>query len=231
MSISSFERNAGAILNPSLTGRVMLALACLTLAAGRAPKPDFGPVPPPATAAVQADGAIFHAASGYAALTSGARASMVGDVLTILLVERMQASKATSQTTGRDGSIGLTPPATGPFAVFGASDAGASGTTRFKGQGQAGQSNAISGEITVTVATVMPNGTMRVRGEKRVTLNRGDEIIQFSGLVREADIGVDNRILSTRVADARIVYTGKGEMARASRQGWLQRFFSAVSPF
>jgi flagellar L-ring protein precursor FlgH len=53
----------------------------------------------------------------------------------------------------------------------------------------------------------------------------------MSGIVRAADISPENRILSTRVADAKIRYIGKGEVARASRQGWLQRFFSKVSPF
>ena len=72
---------------------------------------------------------------------------------------------------------------------------------------------------------------MLVRGEKALTLNRGDEFVQISGLVRPADITPDNRVLSTRVADAKITYTGKGEIARASRQGWLQRFFSMISPF
>jgi flagellar L-ring protein FlgH len=203
----------------------------MILTAGKAPKPDYAPTAPPATVEWRADGAIFRASGGYAPLTSGARASMVGDVLTVMLVERTQASKATSQTTGRDGSIGLTPPATGLFNLFSPSDVTTSGTNAFKGQGQAAQSNQLTGEISVTVAAVLANGTMRVRGEKLVTLNRGDEFIQFSGLVREADIGSDNRVLSTRVADARITYTGKGEMARASKQGWLQRFFSRVSPF
>jgi flagellar L-ring protein FlgH len=207
------------------------AAGLLVLTASKAPKPDYTPVAPPATVEWRADGAIFRASAGYAPLTSGARASMVGDVLTILLVERTQASKATSQTTGRDGSIGLTPPATGLFNLFSPSDVTTSGTNAFKGQGQAAQSNQLTGEVTVTVAAVLPNGTMRVRGEKLVTLNRGDETIQFSGIVREADIGSDNRVLSTRVADARITYIGKGEMARASKQGWLQRFFSRVSPF
>jgi flagellar L-ring protein FlgH len=57
------------------------------------------------------------------------------------------------------------------------------------------------------------------------------ERIQISGIVRISDISNDNRISSTRVADAKIAYIGKGEIARASRQGWLQRFFSKVSPF
>ncbi|MET0248942.1 MAG: flagellar basal body L-ring protein FlgH, partial [Sphingobium sp.] len=86
-------------------------------------------------------------------------------------------------------------------------------------------------EITVTVAEVYPNGTMRVAGEKLVTLNRGDEFVRITGLVRTADISQDNRVPSTRVADARITYTGKGEVARASTQGWLGRFFSRVNPF
>ena len=93
------------------------------------------------------------------------------------------------------------------------------------------QSNALSGEVSVTVAEVYPNGTMLVQGLKRVTLNRGDEFIQIKGLVRTADVDRDNRVASTRVADAQIAYTGKGDVARAGRQGWLSRFFQVVSPF
>lgn len=185
------------------------------------------PVAPP-----RPNGAIFQASAGYSSLTNGARAANVGDIITILLVERTQATKTNSANTDRQGSISLSPPSTGPFSkLFSASDIGASGGQGFKGKGDAAQSNALSGEITVTVAKVQPNGTMLVRGQKALTLNRGDEYVQISGLVRQADVGPDNRVLSTRVADARITYTGKGEIARASRQGWLQRFFSAVSPF
>lgn len=179
-----------------------------------------------------ANGSIFQGGQGYAPLTSGGRAAVVGDVITILLVERTQATKSNSANTDRAGNIGLTPPTTGPLSkLFSPSDIGASGTQAFQGKGGAAQSNQLSGEITVTVAKVMPNGTMMVRGQKQLVLNRGDEYIQISGLVRPADLSPDNRVLSTRVADARITYTGKGEIARASRQGWLQRFFSMISPF
>lgn len=217
MSINSFK----------VKGTLVLFL----LTAGKAPKPDYAPTMAQPTVEWRANGAIFQATTGYAPLTSGARASMVGDVLTISLVERTAATKSASQTTDRNGSIGLTPPTTGLLNLFKPSDIGASGANAFKGQGQIAQSNALTGEITVTIAAVYPNGTMLVRGQKLVTLNRGDENVQVSGIVREADIGSDNRVLSTRIADAKITYTGKGEMARASRQGWLQRFFSMVSPF
>lgn len=179
-----------------------------------------------------ANGSIFQASMGYTPLTSGARAGNVGDIITIVLVERMQATKSNSADTSRNGNIGLTPPSTGVLSkLFSPSDVAMGGQHGFTGKGNATQSNALLGEITVTVAQTYPNGTMLVRGEKALTLNRGDEYIQLSGIVRQVDIGPDNRIASTRVADAKINYTGKGEIARASRQGWLQRFFSMVSPF
>jgi len=190
---------------------------------------DWSPAPPAELPPAATPGAIF--VSGYSPLTSGARASQIGDVLTVVLVERTQATKSNSAKTGRTGSVGLTPPVSGPLSFLKSADINMGGNQSFNGQGQAEQSNALTGEVSVTVIAVRPNGTMLVRGEKMLTLNRGDERVQLSGIVRAADIGPDNRIASTRIADARIFYTGKGEIARASRQGWLQRFFSMVSPF
>ena len=190
----------------------------------------FAPTVPVVTTHTATSGAIFQA-ENYSPLTSGSRATRVGDLVTIVLVERMSATKSNSATTSRNGSVGITPPTTGLLNLFGPSDIKMGGDQSFKGKGDAAQSNALSGEVSVTVAAVYPNGTMLVKGEKLVTLNRGDEAVQFSGLVRNADISTDNRVLSTRVADARIRYTGKGEIARASKQGWLQSFFSKISPF
>jgi len=196
------------------------------------PKEDFSaslPVAP--VAAAPANGSIFQPADGYAALHEGTRARRVGDPLTIVLVERTSASKSAGTQLDSGGGFSLTPPSTGALSLFKESDASVSGKRNFKGAGSADQSNALSGEVSVTVAAVYPNGTMLVQGQKRVTLNRGDEFIQIKGIVRATDIDANNRIASTRVADARIAYTGKGDVARASRQGWLGRFFSVISPF
>ncbi len=219
-------------------GTAPLRIICVAAVMLCAPSPvlakraveTFLPAPPPVAAPLAANGAIF-AAGAYAPLTSGARASQVGDIVTIVLVERTSASKSSTAATDHSGSIGLTPPTTGPLSFFKPSDVNASGTQSFKGKGETAQSNTLSGEVSVTIAAIYPNGTMLVRGEKQLTLNRGDEHIQISGIVRGSDIDPENRVLSTRVANARIFYTGKGEIARASRQGWLQRFFSRVSPF
>lgn len=197
------------------------------------PKTDFSttlpPAPPPAPP--PADGAIFHVDQGFAGYYEGQRAARVGDPVTIVLVERTSASKSSGSNLDSKGGFSLTPPSTGALSLFSPSDASASGTRGFKGTGTADQSNALSGEITVTVAAIYPNGTMLVQGQKRVTLNRGDEFIQIRGVIRRADIDADNRVASTRVADAQIAYTGKGDVARAARQGWLSRFFQVLSPF
>jgi flagellar L-ring protein precursor FlgH len=224
-------------LTPTL--RVSLATLSLVLVAApavarkdKAPKiSEYAPTLSTPIAAPVANGAIFQASMGYAPLTSGARAAMVGDLVTIVLVESTQAQKTNSASTDRSGSLGIQPPPTGPLAFFKASDTQMGASSTFAGKGAASQSNQLSGAITVTIAQIYPNGTYLLRGEKHLTLNRGDETIQISGIVRSTDIDSTNSVVSTRVADARITYTGKGEIARASSQGWLGRFFSRVSPF
>lgn len=224
--------------------RTLSALAALTACAFAAqpvdaqlfgkkqPAEDFTvTLPTPTPAPPAANGSIFQASEGYAALHEGTRARRVGDPVTIVLVERTSASKSAGTNLDSGGGFSLTPPTTGALNLFNQSDASISGKRGFKGTGAADQSNALSGEISVTVAAVLPNGTMLVQGQKRVTLNRGDEFIQIKGIIRPTDIDANNRIASTRVADARIAYTGKGDVARAARQGWLSRFFQVISPF
>lgn len=210
---------------------LLLGAPVVAHAKQKEPLEIFGPTPAPvAEKAAVPNGAIFQA-GGYAALTSGMRASRVGDVLTITLQERTNAGINNSTGTNRAGNIGLSPPSSGPLSIISSTDINMGGDQSFKGKGDIVQSNTLTGEVSVTIAAVYPNGTMLVKGEKRLALNRGDETVQFSGVVRSADITADNRVPSWRVADAKINYRGKGDVARASRQGWLQRFFSIVSPF
>ncbi|TCP35576.1 flagellar L-ring protein precursor FlgH [Sphingomonas sp. BK235] len=240
-STMSLRRRARVALHLALGAIAAAALVPAPAHAGllgkvlkKKPAEDFSavhaPAQPPAPPA--ANGSIFQVADGYAALYEGWRARRVGDPLTIVLVERTAASKSASSKLASDGSFSLTPPSTGPLGgIVSGTDVGSSGKRGFNGTGTADQANSLSGEVSVTVAEVYPNGTMLVRGQKRVTLNRGDEFVQIKGIVRTADVDRDNRVPSTRVADAQIAYTGKGDVARSSRQGWLSRFFQVVSPF
>lgn len=216
-----------------MRGVLIAALALSSPAlAGPKPKPGFeAAVPTTQPAPRVADGGIFSASAGYAPLHDGRRARAVGDPLTIMLVERTTTAKSAGSKTQRGGGFGITPPTAGPLSFLNPNALKASGESSFNGQGNASQTSSLDGEVTVTIAEVRPNGTALVRGEKRLLLSQGQEWIQFAGIVRLADIDADNRIASSRVADARIEYAGDGAVSRASRQGWLSKFFSAISPF
>ncbi|QYE36550.1 flagellar basal body L-ring protein FlgH [Polymorphobacter sp. PAMC 29334] len=188
--------------------------------------PAYAAAPLPAPEA----SASLYRADRFIALASDNRARRVGDLLTIRLTERMTARKSATADSKRDGSAALTLPTAAPFSFIPKGLLSGGSTSTFKGSGTATQDNLLSGEISVTIARILPNGVYLVAGDKRVTLNRGEEQVQLTGMVRADDIGPDNAVASTRVADARIRYSGSGELADATRQGWLARFFAKVSP-
>jgi len=78
---------------------------------------------------------------------------------------------------------------------------------------------------------VMPNGHLRVRGDKQIAINQGTEFIRFSGLVNPRSITGENTVSSTQVSQARIEYVGDGYINEAQRMGWLHRILLNVSPF
>jgi len=185
------------------------------------------------------NGSIFQA--GYeVSLYEDIRARRIGDIITVTLVERTNASKTASTSTKKDSSMNLEAPTlfgrTLRFDLprpFSSAKKNAtletlvSSANAFDGEGDAAQSNSLTGDITVTVSDVLPNGNLMVRGQKRLTINQGNEYVQFSGVVRPLDISSDNTVLSTKVADARIAYIGDGILADANTQGWLGRFFNS----
>ncbi len=213
---------------------LLLLAACKVgnpLAERVAPIPAaLAPVPAPPGPEV-ASGSIFAAAGQRLTLAEDRRARRVGDLLTVVLVERIDAQKSTRQDSSRQADRQLTLPDV-PFLNWIPDELfSGSADTAFQGQGRTQQSSRISGEITVTVAEVLPNGALVIRGDRRLLLTRGEEQVQLTGIVRPEDIGPDNRIASTRVADARLRFSGTGEVAAQARQGFLSRFFDRVSPF
>ena len=186
------------------------------------------PYPPSPPAA---NGGIFQPYTGYVGLYEGTRAHQVGDLVTILLVESTITSKSVRSKNDRSGSLALIPPVTGPFAFLSPSDLKAAGSASFSGSGSAGQTSTIATALAVTIVEVFPNGTALVQGDKDMLLSQGDEWVRFRGIIRLADVDAENTVMSSRVADASIEYSGKGALQRASKPGWLSRFFSIISPF
>lgn len=209
---------------------IALLAPLLVLLAGCASAPSHSDLawaptlPAAAEAHPPADGAIWHDGQDMQ-MFSDPKAHRVGDILTIVLAETMQASKKQSTSTAKKDSESMAAPTilghTSPLATS------LSGDRSFSGQGSSSQSNQLNGEITVTVAQRLSNGNLVIRGEKWLTINQGRELVRISGIVRPQDIGPDNTVLSTRVADANITYTGRGELADANQQGWLGRFFNS----
>ena len=207
--------------------------------------PTYQPILDEQPSPQAATGSIYAAAQNMV-LFEDLRARQVGDVITIKLVEKTAAKKdANSEVKKNNKStitnptvLGTTPqfnvPGVVPLASNSNNNLGfdLNSDSSFKGEADADQSNSLTGDLTAVVTRVLANGNLVIRGEKIMSLNQGDERIGMVGEVRPADIGPDNVVLSTRVANAHIVYDGKGQLADANRMGWIARFFiSALMPF
>lgn len=229
------------ILSLSLLGAALLS-GCVS-PPPKANDPYYAPVlPRTPLPTAQSNGSIYQA--GFETnFFNDRKAYRVGDIITISLNERTQASKSAGSNISKDStaSMGLTSlfgsqvavgnPLGGLSPLSGGDlnlDVGYGGSRSTQGDSAADQSNSLRGSITVTIAEVLPNGILAIRGEKWMTLNTGDELVRIAGLVRADDIGTDNTVSSNRIADARITYSGTGTFADASQPGWLDRFF--VSP-
>lgn len=209
-----------------------LILVCAVLngcAVQRQQPPPALPAMPPATMAHQqsSQGAIYNA-SPRLVLWEDVRARNVGDVITVVLTERTDASKSASTATDRANNFELSP---GPLLGTDVSSNTLESTQDFSGNGSSTQNNSLSGSLTVTVVGVLDNGLMAIQGEKWLTLNQGREYLRIAGHIRSADVRSDNSVLSTQIANAQITYSGTGALHDANRQGWLSRLFaSVVSP-
>lgn len=199
-------------------------------------RPYYAPVAPQQLQQPKpVDGSIFNAATNMDIYGDG-RAHRVGDIITIVLSEKTQSSKTATTSTDKSSALSLPQPTIlgNALSLFGAPLSATSGSSSntFDGEGKSDMSNSLSGDITVTVHEVLPNGVLSVRGEKWMQLNQGDEYIQISGLVRPQDIAADNTVPSTKLADARIGYSGTGGVHDTNVMGWLTRFFiSPLWPF
>jgi flagellar L-ring protein precursor FlgH len=196
--------------------------------------------PPVAIASPQpSNGAIFHS-SQNGLFATDQRARRVGDILTVSFNETYAATKAQTASSTKADSFAVTLPTGLPNILTGGFDKDAAGngaglgagTTRsFAGAGNAVQSNSFTGLLSVTVVRVFENGNMEVAGRKELMLNNGNEYVRVRGVVRPVDVSANNIVSSNRLADARILYTGSGQIADSSKQGWLSELMRTVSPF
>lgn len=187
---------------------------------------DWAPTPPAAPVQQQARHGSAFSNGTMIALFQDRRAFREGDMLTVLLQERTQSSKKADTSLGKSSSLDMPAPLVGRTLRTNLS-AEAGVERDFSGSASTSQQNTLSGSITVTVSEVLPNGVLRVKGEKWIRLNQGDEYVRLQGLVRMDDIDSQNRVPSQRLGDARITYAGRGALADTNQAGWLSRFFNS----
>ena len=210
--------------------------------------------PVPKAPKVYHDGAIYQA-SDSRPMFEDRRARFVGDTLTVTLAETTSSTKTTNESTARQGSanvsigtptvLGMTPtglpigvpgttaggvPGNTALGVLGSSFTGASALATAN-KDSAVNSNTITGTLTVTVIEVLPNGNLRVSGEKQIGVNAETEFIRLSGVVNLVNITQSNTVISSQLADARVESKSKQSVDTAQVVSMLSRFFVALLPF
>jgi len=200
-----------------------------------APRVDVADTKPPQPAAmpqpVSGNGAIFQA-SNYRPLFEDHRARLVGDTLTVAIVEKVSATAKSTSSIDKSGAITGSVsafPGINPNAFRGASANGA-GTNTFAGKGATENSNEFSGNITVVVRGVLPNGHLLIAGEKQIGVNENVDVLRFSGQVDPRAIQPGNTVPSASIANVRLEQRGRGQQGEAQAMSWLARVFLNIAP-
>jgi flagellar L-ring protein precursor FlgH len=188
--------------------------------------------PAPRFEMANGNGAIYQAASSRP-LFEDRRARFVGDTITVKITESTTASSKSNNKLDRANSAtasvsGLSKlPGKGLLGL----DLNAESANAFSGKGEAANNNIFTGNMTVTVIDVMPNGNLLVSGEKQLAIGREQEFVRVSGVINPSFVDAFNTVESSRIADARIEYKSSGQVADGMVMGWLARFFLNVMPF
>ena len=170
---------------------------------------------------------------------SDVKARLVGDIVTISVVESAQASKNATTKTARDSGLeaswsGVLATLAKNFSVGGAAIPSSNKidfANTFDGQGQTTRTSSMTAYLTARVIHVLPNGQMVIRGAREVQVNSETQFIFVQGVIRPEDVSSNNIILSTYIADARIELTGYGAVSDKQRPGWMGRALDWVWPF
>jgi flagellar L-ring protein precursor FlgH len=199
-----------------------------------APIAEVKPLPPPPRP--QANGSLFTDSSPGASLVTNFKAQYVGDLVFIDVVEVSTATVSSSANRSRDsGTIGGVSSAVGaltnPAAAAASGVIVAAGQRKFDGKGATQRQSALRSRITARVVEVLPNGDLRIEASKLVKINKEDETLSLSGIVRQRDVSADNAIQSTAVGDLKLAINGKGVASADNQPGWLFRLIDKISPF
>lgn len=182
-------------------------------------------------------GSLWDEDNGRAYMFEDRRARRVGDIVVVKIVEQHKGSKKANTKANREASynasmtgglFGLNQILDTLAEVF---DADATTGNEFEGDGSTSREDTLTGTIAAKVVEVFPNGDLRIKGKREVTVNSEKQTMTIQGIVRRIDLDTQNTVLSTQVANAEISYTGLGVVDDVQRPGWLMRIWNWVTPF
>ena len=189
------------------------------------PQAIVAAAPPPPVAT----GSIVNSAT-YRPLFEDHRARLVGDTLTVQIVEKVSASAKSTSSVDKNGGLEAGITALPLVKSLTRASASATGSNTFEGKGATESSNDFTGTITVVVREVLPNGHLLVAGEKQIGVNNSVDSLRFSGQLDPRTIQAGNTVPSTQIANVRLEQRGRGAQADAQVMGWLGRVFLSVLP-
>lgn len=234
--LHAFQNARGRLLAWPTVAAAVLGTGCASMSPP--PPVDILPTTPPPLAATMprtplpVTGGLFHTAS-YRPGFEDRRARLVGDNVTIQIVENVTASQKSSSTVDRTSKVSSGVTAL-PFTGQKFTDklgVGANSANAFEGKGGTESANTFQGSITATVIDVLPNGHLIIAGEKQIGVNQNVDVLRFSGTVDPRALQPGSIVNSTQVANVRVESRGRGAQNEAQVTGWLGRFFNTVTPF
>jgi flagellar L-ring protein precursor FlgH len=170
------------------------------------------------------------------------KAQNIGDIVTVTIAEEASASQEASTSSGKSSNWSAGIP-----NLLGLENANiftdknrnidlsnlinANVSNSFDGNGKTVRTDELRASLTTQVVDKYPNGNLKIRGGKEVTVNNEVQIIYITGIIRPVDITAANSIDSEKILNARISYTGKGVISDKQEPGWLGRAIDYVWPF
>ena len=204
---------------------------------------DISYAPLPIVPSQPKEGSLFDPDTD-SSLVADFRARKVGDILTVKIEENLRGSKDVKTKTDKKSSVnvGLTgilglkftkevSPHYPGQKVDATKAIGGMSDNKFDSQGQTSGDTKLTGTISVRVVKKLPGGNLFVRGSREITINNETQYMILTGIVRPADIDHNNEVSSTKIADARITYTGGGYLSEMQHPGWLGRVLGILAPF
>ena len=166
---------------------------------------------------------LWSDAAQTSVLFGDQRARAVGDILTVVVNESSTATRTGSSTNSKSASNNVEK-GTGLLGFI--PDSTANQDDSFKAQGSINNSNKVTARLTVKVIEVKPNGNLVISGVQNIRQNGEEQRINISGQVRPSDIRADNSVLSSNIADAKLLVTGSGPLVNKQRQGILTQIWN-----